>query len=98
MTGHNPSEGDIVETLEEARLIVANLPHDESLFLAKIDAAITKARELLRISPAMKDGAVRERILIALGGLRDNMTAQQIRTVQWFADQFPHSAKEGFGG
>lgn len=28
------------EALAEARLIVANLPHDESLFLAKIDAAL----------------------------------------------------------
>jgi hypothetical protein len=33
----------LVEALEEARLIVANLPHDESLFLAKIDAALSKA-------------------------------------------------------
>lgn len=35
---------DLAEALEEARLIVANLPHDESLFLAKIDAALAKAR------------------------------------------------------
>lgn len=34
---------ELVEALEEARLIVANLPHDESLFLAKIDAALAKA-------------------------------------------------------
>ena len=33
----------LLEALEEARLIVANLPHDESLFLAKIDAAINAA-------------------------------------------------------
>lgn len=35
---------DLYEALAEARLIVANLPHDESLFLAKIDAALVKAR------------------------------------------------------
>ncbi len=35
---------EIIETLEEARLIVANLGHDESLFLAKIDSAIAKAK------------------------------------------------------
>ena len=34
----------LYEALEEARLIAANLPHGESLFLAKIDAAIAKAR------------------------------------------------------
>jgi hypothetical protein len=32
------------EALEEARLIVANLPHEESLFLAKIDTALATIR------------------------------------------------------
>jgi hypothetical protein len=33
---------DLRECLEEARLIVANLPHGEELFLAKIDAALSR--------------------------------------------------------
>lgn len=33
------------EALEECRLIVANLPHDESLLLAKIDAALVDQGE-----------------------------------------------------
>lgn len=36
----DPSVAKMRAALEEARLIVANLPHDESAFLAKIDAAL----------------------------------------------------------
>jgi Ni,Fe-hydrogenase III large subunit len=35
---------ELVEALAEARLIVANLPHDESLFLAKSDGILAKVR------------------------------------------------------
>lgn len=39
--------------------------------------------------PEIDPTPTRHRILAVLGGLRDNMTTAQIRTVQWFADQFP---------
>jgi len=44
MTPPNDPAAGLVEALEEARLIVANLPHDESLLLAKIDAALAAYR------------------------------------------------------